>query len=333
MKSILEQINDPQLNKLIGCVSEHWSDRLIPEYFKRKRSKMSNYDPDLLWLLMYKNDYSTNTLDYIDANYTKFRQVLDAGFANKIVLNGRFQAHVWEMILCDVLSSYGKLIPKGEAGADILLQTNTKEIIQIEAVVPNEAADSKLHTVKPVFDKDNFFSHSGNINDMELPIVLRFLQGFDKKSGKIYDRNKPLIIAINTGPVVGLSTMDDFVLRQALFGLGCQTITKHADGSFSNGLQQTPELDKGGGVFPSARFRDPKFRHVSGVIYSSQKPHSLTPHGTGWSNSGLIYVPNPMASCPANIDFDCMERIVVTEDKYEAIKAGKEFTSRVTIRE
>jgi len=33
-----------------------------------------------------------------------------------------------------------------------------------------------------------------------------------------------------------------------------------------------PKLDEGGGEFRVARFRDEKYSHVSGVIYSSQKP-------------------------------------------------------------
>lgn len=289
---------------------------------------MSNYDPDLLWLLMYKNDYSTGTLEHLDESYKKFKQVLDAGFANKVVSNGRFQAHVWEIILCDVLSSYGNLIPKGEAGTDILLQTNSGEVIQIEAVTPNEATDPKLQTVKPVFDKNNFYSHSGNVNAMELPIVIRFLQGFDKKAGMAYEKGKPLIIAVNTGLVVGMTTQDDFVLRQALFGLGCVQITRHPDDSYTNSFQQMPKLDKGGGEFSVARFRDEEYSHVSGVIYSSQKPHSLTPHGYGWGNSGLVYVPNPMATHPVDIDFDVMRTIIVTDEKYEDIKAKRKYLGK-----
>ena len=37
-----------------------------------------------------------------------------------------------------------------------------------------------------------------------------------------------------------------------------------------------PKLDEGGGEFRVARFRNEKYSHVSGVIYSFQKPHSLT---------------------------------------------------------
>ncbi len=327
MQSILQQINDPELNKVVGCIKKDWSDKLIPRYFKRKSEKLSKYDPDLLWLLMYSCDYSKGTLDYLDLNYKNFRQVLDAGFASKIVSKGKFNAHVWEMILCDVLSSYGTLIPKEQAGADILLKYEQDKIVQIEAVTPNEATDPKLQSVKPVFDDDNFFGHSGKINDMELPIVLRFLQGFDKKAEKGYEGDKPLIIAVNTGLVVGMTSNDDHVLRQALFGLGCHQITRHSDGTDSYGFEQMPKLDKGGGEFPVARFRDENYSHVSGVIYSSQKPHSLTPYGYGWSNSGLVYVPNPMAKYPVKIDFDCMRTIIVTNEKYEDRGIQKEFKS------
>jgi hypothetical protein len=328
MQSILKQINDPEVNKLVGCIKPEWShSHLIQEYYRRKTMKHSKYDPTLLWLLMYEEEYSSSILQYLDASYTKFKQILDAGFAQKLVSAGRFHSHVWEIVLCDVLSSYGTLIPKKEGGADFLLQTRLGQIIQVEAVTPNESEKKELQSTKPVYDEDNFFSHSGNVNDEEKPIVLRFLQAFDDKAETEYRKDIPLIIAINTSKVVGLSTMDDFVLRQALFGLGCQTITYHTDGSYSPGLQQTPQLDKGGGPFPIARFRDPAYSHISGVIYSSQKPYGLTPGGYGWTNSGLVYVPNPLATQVANIDFDCMGTIICTETVYKEEKAKVNFKS------
>lgn len=314
MQSILKQINDPELDKIRGCVRKEWNNRFFSEYFKRKTVKLKKYDPDLLWLLMYEDDYSKNTLKYLDTVYNKYRLILDAGFAQKVVSKGRFQNHVWEMILCDVLSSYGTLIPKGEAGADLLLQIGSGKIIQIEAVTPNEANDPSLQTVKPVYDEDNFFSYTAGINEKELPVVLRFLQGFDQKAKKEYAIDKPLILAINTGQVVGLTTLDDHVLRQALFGIGCVQITYHTDKTRTYGFQQTPKIDKGGGEFYVARFRDKKYSHISGVIYSSRKPHDLTPYGLGWRNSGLVYIPNPIAKHPVKIDFSCMRTITVTEE-------------------
>jgi hypothetical protein len=322
----------PELVALKNCIKRDWSQHIIEKYFKRTTERHAKYDGDLLWLLTFDDAYTSKTLEYIAKNYQKFRieqKILDSDFAGQILLKNKFQARVWEMILSDVLFSVGELLPKDKSGADFLLRTDSGQHIQIEAVTPNEADDPALQTIKPTFDHDGFFSHGANINEAELPIVLRFLKGFDAKAKKGYSTDIPLIIAINTGVVVGLSTLDDFVLRQSLFGLGCATISLNTDGTSSAGLQQTPRIDKGGGSFPVARFRDQRFTHVSGVIYSSQKPHSLTPYGHGWHNSGLVYVPNPMAKNPADVRFDCMHTMSVTPVEYHEQKAETEFQSCV----
>lgn len=328
MQSILSKINDPKLPKLVDSVKPTWSSRLIPKYFQRITHKFLSYDPDFLWLLMYQHESNEVAFKYLEKNYAKYKEdlhILDSNFAEKLVKAGEFQSRVWEMVLCDVLSSMGELIAKTDAGPDLQVKIND-QIILVEAVAPDESKEPRLQGVKPVYDSTGFFSHSGNVSDMELPTVLRFLQGFDKKAKK-YSGDKSFIIAINTGKVVHMTSRDEFVLRQALFGLGCETITMKKDGTTVHGLQQKPALDKGGGPFPVARFRDPAFSHVSGVLYSSQKPTGLVPGGYGWSNSGITYVPNPMAKNPFVLSAKFLHHMTVTEQEYRLTEATEEWTS------
>ena len=108
------------------------------------------------------------------------------------------------------------------------------------------SSNLELRSIRPIFSKEQpFYSGGGNIDDFEKPILLRSLNAFDKKAKlNKYDKEKPLIIAINSSNVVGLISRDDYVLRRMLFGLGNQTITKKSDGSFVNGLQNNPTLNK-----------------------------------------------------------------------------------------
>jgi hypothetical protein len=277
---------------------------------------------------MYQHESNRDAYRYLEKNYTKYKEelhILDSNFAQKLVKRDEFQSRVWEMILCDVLSGIGQLIPKKDAGPDLLVQINNK-LVQVEAVAPNESTVPKLQSIRAVYDETGFFSHSGIVDDLELPIILRFLQGFDDKA-KDYSDDKPFIIAVNTGKVVHMTSRDEFVLRQALFGLGCETISLNKDGATVHGLQQKPKLDKGGGAFPVARFRDPKYAHVSGVLYSSQKPTGLFPGGYGWHNSGITYVPNPLATNPVSLSSKILHQMVVSEQEYRLIEATEKWTS------
>jgi hypothetical protein len=331
MLEILNKLNIPELRSLLWKVDERFQPHLIQKYYKMVCNKYTGYDTDFLYFVFYKNSYTVNVLKYIDIGYEKYKKILDSGFLKKLISRRNFESHVWEIILCDVLSHYGTFIPKKEKGADILLKDSKGQIIQIEAIVPNEADNKDLRAVKADFTESNYFQYAGNIAELEMPIILRFFQGFgDKVDG--YDKSKPLIIAINTGVAVGVSTLDEYVLRMALFGLGCNTITKHSDGSFSSGFVQSPTLDKGNGrPFKIGRFRDPLYSHISGVIYSSQKPTSLTSNGYGWSNSGLVFIPNPLATHPVDIDFECMSKMIVNDDIYSFTQPSSIFKSSISL--
>jgi hypothetical protein len=159
-------------------------------------------------------------------------------------------------------------------------------------------------------------------------MLLRFLQGFDDKANMEYKKDIPLIIAINTNKAVGLTSRDDYIIRRVLFGLGNLTLTRKSDETFEKGLEQKISLNKPGkDEFIVGRFRDPKYKHVSGVIYTSQSPVGLIPGGWGWRNDGITYVPNPMAENKVNIDFNFFRTIICNEEIYQEIEAKIDFKS------
>ncbi|MFA6407528.1 MAG: hypothetical protein WCV80_02370 [Candidatus Paceibacterota bacterium] len=328
MDSILKNINDPGLHALVGCITMNMGKEKIAERFKEIQSQYPQYDKTFLWLLAYSQEHSPDTQRYIEANYKKFHQCLDSGFPKKLSAINRFESHMWEMILCDTLSASGKLIPKSAAGADLILETPKGQLIQIEAIAPDEAEDEGLRAERPDYSKGNMFSSGGNIEDMENPILLRCTHAFDQKANKAYKKDQPFIIAINTSKVVGIVSLDDFIIRRVLLGLGCVTITRKPDGSHQTGLQQKNDLKKpNGGIFPVARFRDPNYKHVSGVIYTSQSSIGLIPGGWGWSNSGIFYVPNPMATHKVDVDFNFFKTIICDEVAYREIPAKRDFVT------
>ena len=332
MNSLLEKIKDKKLNIIIDCLTRENKELGIEDQFKIIQRKFNGYDISFLWLLCYPYEHAPFTKKYIDKSYQKFHQYLDSGFPKKISQKGKFNSHMWEMILCDLLSFSGELIPKSADGPDFLLKLKDNQEIQIEAVCPNESTDLELRSFRPVLSKEKpFYSGGGNIDDLERPILLRSLKGFDDKAKlNKYDTNKPLIIAINSCNTVGLISNDDYILRRMLFGLGNQTITKKSDDSFVNGLQYNPSLNKPGKKeFSVARFLSSDYSHVSGVIYTSQSPIGLVPDGYGWHNSGIFYAPNPNAKYKVDIDFPFFKRMICNAEIYEILDASKNFESSI----
>lgn len=325
MEYLLKQIGNLKLEKIAGSL-HHGNTK----QFKEIQKQFPDYDADFLWIVCYQHENIPFIIKYIVANYKKFHQILDSRFLKKLCTKGKFQSHMWEMILCDILSSSGKLIPKEKSGADFLLELKNGEEIQIEAVAPDESNDKKLRSVKPDYSTNNFFELSGNIEDIERPILLRVMQGVNDKKDD-YDNNKPLIIAVNSHKAVGLISRDDYVLRRILFGLGSETITRNHDGSYKHGLEQNPLLNKPQGTsFPVALFNSPEYQHISGIIYTSQSPLGLVPGGFGWHNYGITYVPNPNTNYKAEVLFPYFRRIECNKEIYQQIDAQSEFKSSVS---
>lgn len=328
MHSLLNKIKDKRLNIIIDYFTKKNNGVDIENEFKIIQKYFDKYDISFLWLLCCTHETNNLTKKYINEKYEKFHQYLDSGFPKKISQKGRFNSHMWEMVLCDVLSFSGKLIPKSADGADFILKLKNGTEVQIEAVCPDESTDLELRSSRPVLSKENkFCSIGGSIDDLERPILIRTLKGFDDKSKlNKYNTYKPLIIAINSCNAVGLISNDDYILRRMLFGLGNQTITRKTDGSFINGLQYNPSLNKPGKKdFQIARFLDTNYSHISGVIYTSQNPTELITGGNGWSNSGIFYVPNPNAKHKVDIKFPFFKTMICDENIYKVKGAYKKF--------
>jgi hypothetical protein len=328
MINFLQKIKDPRLFEIINNL------KLGDDaQFKKIQNRFPEYDSSFLWLLCYQSAEAIQNRSYVEGSYKKFYQILDPKFPQKLASNGNFDSRMWEMILCDILSMSGELMPKGEAGADFLLKDINGQEVQIEAVTPNEADDNNLRSIKPDYSNGKIFQLSGNIEDLERPILLRvFSQGFLAKAKKKYDKNKPLIVAINSSKTVGLSSWDQYVLRRLLFGLGFDVIRKGSDNSYSHELQQNSYLNKPGEkIFNVGVFRSSEYKHISGVIYTSQQPMGFIPGGSSWSNSGITFVRNPLAKHPVDLNFPFFKNMVCNEEIYQVVDAKSEFQSKIDL--
>ncbi|MBI4136321.1 MAG: hypothetical protein HY481_02125 [Candidatus Vogelbacteria bacterium] len=325
MDSFLKKIKDSRLSSIIDVVQTGDT-----EHFKKIQEQFPEYDVTFLWLLCYPHPNTERQRKYIEKNFEKFNRFLDSGYPSKLSSKGRFVSHMWEMILCDTLQASGELVPKTKSGVDFHIKDPKGGIVQIEAVAPDEAGEEKDRSVKPDFLESGVISMGGDIEDMERPILLRvFDKGFIEKAGrKSYDKDKPLIIAINSSKTVGMISDDEYVLRRVLFGLGYVTITRDSKGVSHTGFQQNPKLNKlDEQAFDVAVFRNPEYKHVSGIIYTSQRPLGFIPQGFSWHNSGITFVPNPMATHPVNLSFPFFKTMLCNEKEYRFIDAERKFQS------
>ncbi len=330
MYSILEQLKDPKLDSLLGCLDEEGEGGDLTNKFEDIVYQYKEYDKDFLWILCYSCKCSMGVRKYIEHGYKKFKKDLDSNFLKNLVLKDGFSSRMWELVLCDMLRSLGTFVSKSEKGVDFLLKKNDGTSIQIEAVAPNESDHETHRAIRPDFSANKPFETLGNVEDLERPVLLRFLAGFDKKAKKSYNINLPLVIAINSHKAVGIVSNDDYVLRRILFGLGCETIIKKSDDHYKKGLQKKSTLNKPNEPpFDTARFLDEKYDHISGVLYTSQNPTELIPDGVGWDNSGVTFVSNPNATHPIDLEAGFFKKIICDSKKYEEIEATNDFKSNV----
>lgn len=318
-------MNDKELAKVAGSIDFGNS-----ALFSAIQSQFPQYDPAFLWLICYQHEGAVFLQKYIEANYKQFHQILDSKILKILSQKGKFESRLWEMILCDILSTSGTLIQKSAAGSDFLLDIKG-QIIQVESIAPDEATEEELRAIRPDYSSGNIFSIGGAIHDLELPIVLRAIKGFNDKESN-YQTDRPLLIAINTSKAVGLTSRDDYTLRRFLFGLGNLQLTKINNGEYFKHFEQVPYLSKPGkSSFEVGFFRNPKYQHVSGVIYTSQSSRGLVPNGWGWSNYGITYVPNPLALHKVEINFPYFRRLECAADRYQEINAERKFVSALNI--
>lgn len=322
MDNFLSRIKDPRLSSIVDAVPLGDSTE-----FKKILDQFPEYDPSFLWLLAYSREDQPKNREYVEKGYQKFQQVLDRGFPKLLSTKGNFVSRMWELVLCDILSASGKLEPKSTEGADFVLNSGTGKKIRIEAVAPDESSDERQRAPRPDYSRNNVAEFGGPIHDMERPIVLRTLQAFSDKKDR-YDKNGPLILAINSSKTVGFVSDDTYILRRILFGLGNWQLNPFGQWGF----EQLPYYNKPGeSPFLVSYFGRPEFCHISGVIYSSQNPLGFIPGGYSWHNTGITFVPNPLANQPAELDFPYFKKIICTEEGYQEFEALKKFESSVLL--
>lgn len=320
MQHFLSRIKDSRLDKIIDSIP--FGNK---EEFENVCKQYQEYDPSFLWLLTYPGEGQEKNSEYLEKGYRKFHKILDSGFPKLLARNGYFESRMWELILCDTLSFSGDLQPKSAEGADIILKSPSGKIVQVEAVAPNEAFDVEMKAIRPDYSSGNIFEFVGQIHDIERPVVLRALKAFSSKEGG-YDYKSPLILAINAHKTVGTISSDSYILRRILFGLGNQTLTKTINGNYISGFEQLPNYNKPNKEpFPVAYFRGSEYSHISGVIYTSQSPMGLIPGGYGWHNTGITFVPNPMAAYPVELDLPFFKKIHCNEYAYQEFEPVQNF--------
>lgn len=320
MLSLLSKLKNENIARVIDSVPLGDS-----EEFKKVLGEFPEYDPSFLWLLAYSREDQPRNRKYIEEGYKKYHTILDRDFPRLIASKGNFGSRMWELILCDVLSASGTLQPRKAAGADFILKSPEEKLVQIEAVAPDESKKNEMRAIRPDYSTGHIFEFGGQIHDMERPIVLRALQAFDdKKEG--YDKKLPLILAINSYKAVGTISDDNYILRRILFGLGNWTLNRERQWGF----EQLPYYNKPGEEpFLVAYFLRPEFSHISGVIYTSQNPLGFIPVGYSWHNSGITFVPNPLATHPIELEFPFFKKVLCTEEGYQELEAPKKFESSV----
>ncbi len=322
MQVFLSRISDARLSSVLDSVPLGDSGE-----FKKVLDQFPEYDSSFLWLLAYSREDLPKNRKYIEGCYRKFEKVLDRGFPTLLATKGNFVSRMWELVLCDILSSSGELKPKSAKGADFILNSQGGQKVQIEAIAPEESNNKEQRAPRPDYSRGNVAELGGLIHDTERPIVLRTLQAFsDKKNG--YDKNEPLILAINSSKTVGFVSDDTYILRRILFGLGNWQL--YPSGQW--GFEQLPYYNKPGETpFLVSYFRRPEFSHISGVIYSSQNPLGFIPDGYSWHNSGITFVPNPLATHPVALDFLYFKKIICTDEDYQEFEAPKKFESSISL--
>ena len=327
MFNFLQKIKDSRLDTIIDSLKTG-----DPKQFKEIEDQLSEYDTAFLWLLCYPEKRSLVERRYIEENYKKFHQVLDNRFPKKFALNGNFESRMWEMILCDVLSKSGELIAKKAEGSDFILKGSDGGCVQIEAVASGEFDDKDMRSTRPDYTQNPTSMLIGGIEDFERFTLLRVINSFSNKAKRVYQKNLPLILAINSSKTIGTVSSDDYVLRRIFFGLGSMTIRQNKDGFSVKGFEQNPFLSEPNEKpFDVAVFRDAMYQHISGIIYTSQNSLGFIPGGSSWLNSGITFVPNPMAIYPIKIKFPFFKQILCDEKRYAEIDAEQEFESSITL--
>ena len=221
-----------------------------------------------------------------DTLWTFFKPYADSHFANQYKL--QFDKRVWEMYIGCILLKNTLKINSLDEGPDFIVDNNE----YIECVACSNGEKNKPDSVPEIFLAQTY----DEIRLQDVPddqMILRITSAIAGKhkiyqSRKNIDKNKPYIIAVNTG---SLQYPQDYfgipLIIRALFGLQFLQINQRGESSFS----WRREIQKTTTPIPVNNFTNESFKEISGVIFSN---NSVLNHPDKIGDD-CIFINNPFA--------------------------------------
>lgn len=254
---------------------------------------------DKRYIALRENCKLRQSRRFVEGLWSKFAPYADNGFIAKIAND--FQTRFWEMYLAVSLMENGHSITSGDSGPDVKVTTFDTPI-WIEAINRGIGNNPDSLELAPQCEE------KGGIVPEEA-IVLR-LNGAVKQKHKKYLNylrqniiadNSPFVIAVNGHdlPFQWCDTQPSYIL-QALLPIGADTISINTTTLeiISSGYALRPKIvRRSGESVDTTIFQNPKYRGLSGVIYSTASDSAFSqPWGFDFQ-----FIHNPNASNPLSL--------------------------------
>lgn len=226
--------------------------------------------------------------------WVQFEPSADRHFKKEI--QKQFHQRTWEMYLANVLIDKNMPVKSYNKGPDLIVDNS----IYIECIAPTNGDLTKPNSVPKV-------DYSKCLNKVVLEslpteqMILRVTHSIGEKEKQYQgwlkkewvDREKPFIIAINTGSLDHLQE-DDFILK-VLFGLDCIQISE--SGKISHRWRE--HLVKDGADISVTGFTNAEKGFISGILFSNTTALNH-PENLG---DDCVFVNNPYANNPVGQNF------------------------------
>lgn len=236
--------------------------------------------------------------NYFEELWENFKPYADKKFLSEI--KKQFHQRSWEMYMANIFlkqhisiankKEKAQLMPffAEDEGPDLILEKK----IYIECVACEKG--SKPDDSVPSFKYD-FSVQSIPEDKMLLRITQVFVDKYKQykkwAQERDFDKNKPFIIAINSGMLDFPQEYLGFpLIVKALFGLNNLAISRNGERSWT---WQESISKKNGGNIRLQYFRDDKYKEISGVIFSPKTILNMDESG-----NNCFFINNPFAQNP-----------------------------------